>query len=76
MNKLKNAKSWLFSLALLAATSSAAAAQALPGSGMAEQSLRPYWHVFIAYAIAIGVVLAWVISIAKRLKEVQERLGQ
>jgi len=76
MNKLKNASSWLLSLALLAASTSPVAAQGLPGSAMAEQSLRPYWHVFIAYAIAIGLVLAWVVSIAKRLKDVQERLGQ
>ena len=51
-------------------------AQDLPGSQMAQQSLRPYWHVFIAYAIAIALVLAWVMSIGKRLREVEERLGQ
>jgi CcmD family protein len=31
--------------------------------------------VFIAYAIAILLVLGWVISIAKRLKDVEDRLG-
>jgi len=76
MNKLKNASRWLLAMALLAASGSGLAAQDLPGSAMAQQSLRPYWHVFIAYAIAIGLVLAWVVSIGKRLKDVQERLGQ
>ena len=38
--------------------------------------LRAYWHVFIAYAIAILFVLGWVISIGKRLKDIQERLGK
>ena len=29
----------------------------LPGAQLAAQGLgRPYWHVFIAYAIAIGIV--------------------
>ena len=50
-------------------------AQELPGSGLAQQNLRSYWHVFIAYAIAIVVVLGWVISIGRRLRDVEERLG-
>jgi len=48
----------------------------LPASTMGAQSLRPYWHVFIAYTIAIVLVLGWVISIGRRLKDVEERLGQ
>ena len=76
MNKIKNATLGVFSLGLLALSGPALAAQELPGAAMAQQSLRPYWHVFIAYAIAIVLVLGWVISIAKRLKEVEERLGQ
>ena len=40
-----------------------------------EQTLgRPYWHVFIAYAIALGLILAWVVSIARRLRRVETRL--
>ena len=50
-------------------------AQELPGSGLASQNLRPYWHVFIAYAVAIVLVLGWVISIGRRLRDVEERLG-
>jgi CcmD family protein len=48
----------------------------LPASGMAQQSLRPYWHVFIAYAVAILLVLGWVVSISKRLKDVENRLKE
>lgn len=51
------------------------AAQELPGNTLATQTLRPYWHVFIAYAIAIVLVLGWVISIGRRLRDVEERLG-
>jgi len=38
--------------------------------------MRAYWHVFIAYAIVILLVLGWVISIGRRLKDIQERLGE
>jgi CcmD family protein len=38
--------------------------------------LRAYWHVFIAYAVVILLVLGWVISIGRRLKDIQERLGK
>lgn len=48
----------------------------LPASGMAQQSLRPYWHVFIAYAVTIVLVLGWVVSISRRLKDVEERLKE
>ena len=76
MNKLKQTTLGLLVLVLAAATASAVVAQEMPGSAMAQQSLRPYWHVFIAYAIAIALVLGWVVSIGKRLKDVEERLGQ
>lgn len=76
MNTSKTAVSVLVALAVQALSAMSLVAQELPGSAMAEQSLRPYWHVFIAYAIAIVLVLAWVVSIGRRLKEVEERLGQ
>ncbi|MBM4182638.1 MAG: CcmD family protein [Gemmatimonadetes bacterium] len=38
--------------------------------------LRAYWHVFIAYAVVILLVLAWVVSIGSRLKDIEERLGK
>jgi len=46
------------------------------GVQSAGQSLRPYWHVFIAYAIPIVLVMAWAGSIAKRLGDVEDRLGE
>ena len=51
------------------------AAGQLPSSQMATQSLRAYWHVFIAYAIAIVMVLGWVVSIARRLARIEAQLG-
>ena len=38
--------------------------------------LRAYWHVFIAYSIVILMILGWVISIGRRLKDIQDRLGK
>lgn len=37
-------------------------------------SLRPYWHVFAAYAVTIILIGGWAISIARRLRDVEERL--
>lgn len=74
MDKIKKVSSAFLSLALLAFAAGAAAAQEMPGTGLGSQSLRPYWHVFIAYSIAIVMVLGWVISIGRRLKDVEERL--
>lgn len=74
MNKIKNVSTALLTLVLLAGTAGVLAAQEMPGTGLGAQSLRPYWHVFIAYTIAIVAVLVWVISIGRRLKDVEERL--
>ena len=47
----------------------------LPGAQLAAQSLgRPYWHVFIAYAVAIGIILFWVVSIGRRLSEIEKKI--
>ena len=45
---------------------STASAQVEPGA-LAQQSLRAYWHVFIAYAIAWALIFGWVVSLARRL---------
>ncbi len=46
------------------------------GTALGLQSLgRAYWHVFAAYAIVWLLVLGWVISIVRRLRRVEERLG-
>lgn len=50
------------------------AQEALPGSRMGEQNLRPYWHVFAAYTIVIALIGGWAFSIARRLRNLEERL--
>ena len=69
-----------FGAILLLTLPDAAAAQEMPGLGapsaLAQQSLRPYWHVFIAYSIVIVLVAGWAASIARRLGEVERRLGE
>jgi hypothetical protein len=57
----------------------AALAGAFPLSAQAEQLReqtlgRPYWHVFLAYAITLFLVLGWIVSIARRLRRVENRL--
>jgi len=47
------------------------------GRAIGQQTLgRPYWHVFTAYAIAWVLVFGWAVSIARRLRRVEERLGE
>jgi CcmD family protein len=47
------------------------------GRAIGQQTLgRPYWHVFAAYAIAWVLVFGWAVSIARRLRRVEERLGE
>jgi len=47
------------------------------GTPLGAQTLgRGYWHVFAAYAIVWILVLGWVISIVRRLRRVEERLGE
>ncbi len=58
---------------LLAVTPAVSAAQA---AAQDIGGLRAYWHVFIAYSIVIVLVLGWVISIGRRLREVEERIGE
>ncbi|MFC1661787.1 CcmD family protein [Gemmatimonadota bacterium] len=41
---------------------------------LASQSLRGYTHMFIAYAIAWGLIMAWVVSIARRLGRLEKAL--
>lgn len=44
---------------------------------LAQQTLgRPYWHVFLAYAITLVLILGWVISIARRLGRIEEQLDR
>ena len=64
----------VFVLGVLLLQASPVWAQA--GTALGQQTLgRPYWHVFAAYAIVWLLVLGWVISIVRRLRRVEERLG-
>ena len=52
-----------------------------PGSVLAQaealgrqQLGRPYFFVFLAYAIGWALILGWVVSIARRLGRVESRL--
>ena len=61
-------------LGILLVSASPVWAQA--GAPLGQQTLgRAYWHVFAAYAIVWLLVLGWVISIVRRLRRVEERLG-
>ena len=62
-------------LLFCATTLFAQEASELTGAQLAAQGLgRPYWHVFIAYAVAIGIVLFWVVSIGRRLSEIEKKI--
>ena len=46
------------------------------GTDLASQTLgRAYWHVFAAYAVVWILVLGWVVSIVRRPRRVEDRLG-
>lgn len=65
-------RSCLLAAAFLAVSSPELMAQ---GTDLASQTLgRAYWHVFAAYAIGWGMVLGWVISIARRLASVEHAM--
>lgn len=42
----------------------------------ATPSLRPYWHVFAAYTVVIVLIGGWAVSIARRLRDVEDRLSR
>lgn len=42
---------------------------------LASQSLRPYWYVFIAYAAVWLVVMAWIVSIARRMGKLESKIA-
>lgn len=45
-----------------------------PGTGvpMQARSMRPYWHVFIAFGLTWGLVLVYVISVGRRFSELED----
>lgn len=62
---------WLLEPSWVAAQGSPGRAQAL-----AQQSLRPYAHVFVAYALAWALILGWVVSLGRRWSRVEDELGR
>lgn len=60
-------------VALLALSTLPLAGQ-VDSSTLAAQSLRPYWHVFAAYAVAWLLVFGWVFSVAWRLSRLERSL--
>lgn len=38
------------------------------------RQMRDFWHVFVAYGLAWLLVFGWAVSIARRLRRVEERL--
>lgn len=64
----------ILGLALTSALS-AAGPLAAQAEELGRQTLgRPYWHVFISYAIAWLLIFGWVVSIARRLGRVERSL--
>ena len=67
---------WTAAFVLGVFLSQASPVWAQAGAVLGRQTLgRPYWHVFAAYAIVWLILLGWVISIVRRLRRVEERLG-
>ncbi len=67
---------WATALVLGTLILQASPAWAQVGEPLGRQTLgRAYWHVFAAYAVLWLLVLGWVISIVRRLRRVEERLG-
>jgi hypothetical protein len=65
----------LAALATMAVTIVAQESAGMPqASRLAGQELRPYWHVFAAYALVIMLIGGWAVSIARRLRAIEERL--
>ncbi len=62
-----------FGIALLAALL-IPAAPALAQAGaeaLAQQSLRPYRLVFVAYALAWLLIMGWIVSIGRRIRKLE-----
>ncbi len=67
---------WTTALVLAVLLLQASPVWAQAGTVLARQTLgRAYWHVCAAYAVVWLLVLGWVISIVRRLRRVEERLG-
>lgn len=61
----------LAALAALLAFSAPVSAQ-VGTEVLAQQSLRPYWYVFIAYALAWLLLMGWIVSIGRRMRSLDD----
>ncbi len=67
---------WTTALVLGVLLLQASPVWAQAGTVLGRQTLgRAYWHVFAAYAIVLLLIGGWVISIVRRLRRVEECLG-
>lgn len=76
MTLVRQIHGWALAVIFALVTASPAVAQegAFPGGGLAEQSLRPYAFVFIAYAVLWVFVFGWLVAVARRLARLERRL--
>jgi CcmD family protein len=70
------ARSRLMGLAgLLVGALTLAAPLGAQATELGRQTLgRPYWHFFLAYAIVVVLIAGWAVSIARRLRRIEDRL--
>ncbi len=67
---------WTTAFVLVVLLLQASPLWAQAGTALGQQTLgRGYWHVFAAYAIVWLLVGGWMFSIVRRLRRVEERLG-
>lgn len=61
---------------LLTVAAVAAGAAQTPGEALATQNLRPYRHVFIAYAVAWLLIFGWLVWVGRRLARLERSLEE
>ncbi len=81
MTRLLVATSLMLTAFLLAGAVPEAVAQAAPGqggqaasTGQGARSMRHFWHVFVAYAVAWLLLMGWLLAIVRRIARVERRL--
>ncbi len=68
--------SCLFGLALVALAGAWDGLAAQNANLGAQRLGRPYLFVFLAYAIGWGLILGWIVSIARRLRSLERRIDR
>ncbi|MCY4647558.1 MAG: hypothetical protein OXE73_11870 [Gammaproteobacteria bacterium] len=69
MRSLRSRPETVLLAALAALLAFAAPVSAQVGTEvLAQQSLRPYWYVFIAYSLAWLLLVGWMFSIGRRMR--------